>query len=683
MGLAAEDRLLLLGSRTHLEGDTVAQAAEILRRPLDWAYIVEAATRHSVAPLLYQGLRQIQQYIPQAVAQVPETALGRLAELYSISQARNRRMLASIAEVCHALSQVGIPVMGLKELAIGRSVYPDPALRPLGDVDLLIRAEDYDRAASCLVGLGFQALPIGSRDYVMKYAWGHHFRRAADDLWIDLQWNVMQIEWDTYREGNLDFDLQGTWARALPAENGTPMQVPSLEDLLFHLCVHLEGHQYSELILLCDIAELLKARGAELDWTAFAALARQRRVESFIHDPLYLVQQFFQVGLPAGWLQDLHPAYTRTGLMSALFSNLGRQHLELDEIEMAVHPPVDCMRTIEATVRRQAACAMQLYRTLDGVAQAFMQSGGSYLSLDGDPSGRVFSDAALPAFGALRLAILSADLHVLRQALRDAGFETHPGSPGSFSKLVTAGSLDPTLAGQSIQMRLAVEETAQLPAPMPVPSRSQAARAVLKAHLGQAERAETVTPVQLWVTPLQPEEFLQHLAWQAGQAGPARLLALVNLLNFLQINTGQEIAVDHLPGQAVDGLALALEVLNDPRLLVSGQSGAPIYLFKYARPGTDYDDRYAGMKRAFYLAWCWLSSPGWQHKLAYFAATWRKPVGGQGPAVFPAALKEVWAAVYYRIQTRFGGRQPVPVRLAYWVSSEAMLAAARERAHTP
>src|SRR5207247_954596 len=55
-------------------------------------------------------------------------------------------------------------------------------------------------------------LPWPRMPYLLRYAQGHHFRRAADNVWVDVQWNVMEREWDA--DGRRVFDPDDLWRGA-------------------------------------------------------------------------------------------------------------------------------------------------------------------------------------------------------------------------------------------------------------------------------------------------------------------------------------------------------------------------------------------------------------------------------------------------------------------------------------
>ena len=88
---------------------------------------------------------------------VPPAILDELQGLYQVSQARSRRVFRVVGEMFKAFKDAGIEAMALKDVHLARAVFPDPSLRPMGDIDILIRKEQYDSVDRCLTDIGFIA----------------------------------------------------------------------------------------------------------------------------------------------------------------------------------------------------------------------------------------------------------------------------------------------------------------------------------------------------------------------------------------------------------------------------------------------------------------------------------------------------------------------------------------------
>ncbi|MFM8320553.1 MAG: nucleotidyltransferase family protein [Chloroflexota bacterium] len=590
------------------------------------------------------------------------------------------RLCRQAGQAARAFEAAGIPLIGLKELGLIGDVFPDPGLRPMGDIDLLIHPQDYQAAAGCLAALGFVPLPRPDIPYTRRYAWGHHFRHPQEDIWIDLQWNILQIEWDQFGEGSFDFEIERLWANARPAQvGGERLLVPGLEDMLFHLCLHLDGHRYQELILVCEIAELLRSCAARLDWPRLYALARRYQVEALVAYPLLLAEQLFQAPVPPQALQALRPPYLKSWLTGALYNNLTHLHVALDEIQFAAHPPAAAMRRLEQTARGQAAAAMQLYRRLDQLAAAFVQAGGSYLAFRGAPSERRFPDPALPPFQPLALVILDEDRPAFEQALSACGFAPAPADCTAYRLEVPYLSRDPALDGQPLELaihcRLA-EGPGELPAaPAPLSSRQVALRSLRAARFPDDRRAWQAS-IELVVAPLAPAGVLAWLAGLAGEPGPDRLYHLIGLADFcLRFPStaasaeARRTALDPAAGACANpaaverGLAL-LDAFFPPGggQAAGGQAGGACAppLFHWARLGPLDTEVDAGLKPLYFVALGALLCPEAAPRAAYLL---RSLWGGGGPFLPGLA----WKALCARLRTAL---RPPAARQAYWLDPQ-------------
>ena len=85
--------------------------------------------------------------------QVPDPVAERLRDLYHReaihSVARRELLRAALLR----LSDASIPVIVLKGAALAALVYPSPALRPMGDIDLLVHRRDLGRVDELLRGM--------------------------------------------------------------------------------------------------------------------------------------------------------------------------------------------------------------------------------------------------------------------------------------------------------------------------------------------------------------------------------------------------------------------------------------------------------------------------------------------------------------------------------------------------
>lgn len=150
-----------------------------------------------------------------------------LAETFAASEARRPHLQRAIA----ALGD--IQAIALKGLDYASSIYTDPALRPMGDHDLLVRDEDYPRALSTLVAAGFrEALPqVGVARHPLHYA----TQMLCAGYALDLHRAVRQAV-------RADVEYASVFASAAPRADGLLTADPR-HRVLLHV-MHMAGHEF-------------------------------------------------------------------------------------------------------------------------------------------------------------------------------------------------------------------------------------------------------------------------------------------------------------------------------------------------------------------------------------------------------------------------------------------------------
>ena len=256
-----------------------------------WDEVIQLAARHYVLPLLYYRLRK---HNPDIT--IPASVGQELREIYLDSSWKNSRRYHELTKVLQILQNEGIPVIVLKGSALATLVYQDPALRPMLDIDLLVRGEDVWRTGKALLKLGYKDLSLLSSKRYSQYT--RHTSHSSGRVRIEVHPKVYELP-------HLDPWINASPAAAISTDNTFILGV---EDFLLHLCLHLDDH-YSvgnhRLIWWYDIAELLNFYQEVINWSYIIQVAREHRVEEDIHRVLYLVDKSFHADVPAEALSQL------------------------------------------------------------------------------------------------------------------------------------------------------------------------------------------------------------------------------------------------------------------------------------------------------------------------------------------------------------------------------------------
>jgi hypothetical protein len=167
----------------------------------------------------------------------------RLQQAYRLHSIQAALHEDHVRQAVQLLRSAGVEPLLAKGWACAR-LYPEPGLRPFGDVDLFVRPEQYSDALA--------ALKSGD---VLECAVDLH--RGVPDL--------------------ADRPMDELYGRSQLIELGdTDVRTLGCEDHLRHLCMHLLRHGAWRPLWLCDVAAALESRPADFDWELCLYGSRQR-----------------------------------------------------------------------------------------------------------------------------------------------------------------------------------------------------------------------------------------------------------------------------------------------------------------------------------------------------------------------------------------------------------------------
>lgn len=280
---------------------------------LDGQELARRALSEGVGPLLYGRLRGRGILPPEA-----EEALRRA---YYATAARNARLLSELETILHALAPT--PVLLLKGAALALAVYENPALRPMGDIDLLVRPGDVDAALEALAGLGYRPLqhepaPDSTRTFENQVLLGKEGGTAP----LEVHWGLFD---SPYYQEHLPMDW--FWQTAIPLTAGTmPLRALGPAAQLLHLCAHLVLHHGAgspRLLWLHDVAEVLARYQGAIDWPSLLSQARASELVGSLRRVLPRVAREWQAPIPApilGELAALQPSPAEARILARLAS---------------------------------------------------------------------------------------------------------------------------------------------------------------------------------------------------------------------------------------------------------------------------------------------------------------------------------------------------------------------------
>jgi len=237
------------------------------------------------------------------VGLIPAGFTNNLRTAYRNHATLNASLFFDVLKVLKSLADQQLPVIALKGLALAKSIYGDIALRPMSDIDLLLKEKDLVSAGRILLGLGYQQSFPDWESSVKAY---HHLPPFTNKngAMIELHWNIVTPD------SPIKVDLDGLWERARFIKvDDVEVLAFSPEDLFLHLCVHAGFHLQTglDLIPFCDLAGLIKTSAVKIDWQMVVDRAALWGGQKCVYLMLLLVRELLAVALPDELMTDLKP----------------------------------------------------------------------------------------------------------------------------------------------------------------------------------------------------------------------------------------------------------------------------------------------------------------------------------------------------------------------------------------
>lgn len=208
--------------------------------------------------------------------------------------------LEQLEEALSAFESARIEVVILKGALFAAHYYPSPGLRPFGDIDLLVRRADLERAARVMEGLGCEAYQ--GKDGRGQAWWTEHhnhwiFKKPAG-VPIELHWALSPPR------STVQFDEESLWRESERVSGSPCARRLSDADLLLHIAVHAVKHQLAlPLRNFVDAAAVIQATGFS-EWPQLMARAGAVGADRDIAAYLLTARELGFVRLPSAASDD-------------------------------------------------------------------------------------------------------------------------------------------------------------------------------------------------------------------------------------------------------------------------------------------------------------------------------------------------------------------------------------------
>ena len=218
-----------------IKGELVARAlARSWRSDQPTSFELSVQELDEVTPLLYGSGAAALGWWRVRNTDLKETSSGEvLHQAFRLQVLQGAIHEQKIEKVFRLMREASIEALLAKGWAASR-LYPEAALRPYGDIDLMVRPVDYQRAKEVLES------------------------PEASDCWVDLHQGFDEIG---------DRNVDELFSRSLRLDIGSEtVRVLGAEDHLALLCVHLLKHGAWRPLWLCDVGATLEGLSDNFNW---------------------------------------------------------------------------------------------------------------------------------------------------------------------------------------------------------------------------------------------------------------------------------------------------------------------------------------------------------------------------------------------------------------------------------
>ncbi len=266
-----------------------------------------------LAPYVWRQLKAVgcTTALPQGLSQA-------LRGAYYTAVADAELRNTELRQVLDCLKAAGVTPILFKGAALAYTAYPDPACRPMGDLDLWVTEDAMPLARAALQAAGYREQAKDNRPLALQQQMAGEIAlggtRPGHGL-VELHWGTFAGEWLRRTAAVEDAEIR---CRSRTIEVlGCEAWTLAAEDAVIQLAVHLAvNHQmgYPGVRGLLDV--VLLARTAHIDWEAVVDRSRAWRVKTAVWLVLRLAEELLGLYEAAGAIAALAPAPRRRAAIS-------------------------------------------------------------------------------------------------------------------------------------------------------------------------------------------------------------------------------------------------------------------------------------------------------------------------------------------------------------------------------
>jgi len=223
--------------------------------------------------------------------------MPRLRGIYRHTWFSNQARLAKLVQVSNVLAEAGVEVIVLKGVALAYGFYPNPGVRPMDDLDILVRPAQTAMAVDVLIRHDWSA-PVPDPVTHLIVINGTEFLDPAGDR-LDLHAHLLPVGLRSDRDAL-------RWQRAVTIDaEGVSIQTLDATDQLLQVCIHGALSVPPAIRWVADAMAILERDSAAIDWPRLVADAEEEGYGPTLEDRLRVLVDLFDAPIPAAVLSGM------------------------------------------------------------------------------------------------------------------------------------------------------------------------------------------------------------------------------------------------------------------------------------------------------------------------------------------------------------------------------------------
>jgi hypothetical protein len=320
LDLSPEDLVLVTCARRRLLAEDSGRLLSLVSSSLDWRRLLQGAEWHKLQGLLYRHLSA-----EPFASKTPPVALRMLHDMFRRTAVRQVVFQRELVRILSAFKEMEIEVVLLKGAALVNEVYGDDAgVRPMVDLDLLVRPGQAERADGILRDMGFRPAVDDETQMRMKLVDRQlaALARPGSPVVVELHTHLVEAN------SPVRFDVGYFWQNRRKAViAGVPASVLEPTPLLAAQAINFlkdrRFYSYAALGQLCDVAEVVRQYSTEIEWETFGAGGELSRLRGVLFGALYPARHILAAPVPEDVLHGLTP----TRFRPAVAANMARDRV--------------------------------------------------------------------------------------------------------------------------------------------------------------------------------------------------------------------------------------------------------------------------------------------------------------------------------------------------------------------